>query len=194
MVSHSTMTSSSVRNALPSLLAARQKVILARDNFDGLHVWHNSRPLPQDAQKDLPARPQPKNRPQAYPSSPAHPELPRQLVSRVGYVEDLFKARTKLGGFFSILLVLALAGCASSPYERGGNPQGLSQRDVERDYMECEYKARFANPQQFYNQGSPFPFSAGSQSPADHARALHGLSTINAMRDTCLAAKGYRVE
>ena len=33
---------------------------------------------------------------------------------------DLFKARTKLEGFFSILLVLALAGCASSPYERGG--------------------------------------------------------------------------
>ena len=76
----------------------------------------------------------------------------------------------------------------------GSNPQGLTQRYVERDYMECEYKARFANPQQFYNQGSPFPFSAGSQSPADHARALHGLSTINAMRDTCLAAKGYRVE
>jgi hypothetical protein len=89
---------------------------------------------------------------------------------------------------------LILAGCASSPYERAGNPQGLSQRDVERDYMECEYKARFANPQHFYNQGSPFPFSSGSQSPADHARALHGLSTINAMRDTCLAAKGYRVE
>lgn len=91
-------------------------------------------------------------------------------------------------------ILLTLAGCASSPYERGGNPQGLSQRDVERDYMECEYKARLANPQHFFNQGSPFPFSAGSQSPADHARALHGLSTINAMRDTCLAAKGYRVE
>lgn len=90
--------------------------------------------------------------------------------------------------------VLMLTGCASSPYEREGNPQGLSQRDVEREYMKCEYKARFANPQQFYNQGSPFPFSAGSQSPADHARALHGLSTINAMRDTCLASKGYRVE
>ena len=91
-------------------------------------------------------------------------------------------------------IVLMLTGCATSPYERGGNPQGLTQRDVERDYMECEYKARFANPQQFFNQSSPFPFSAGSQSPADHARALHGLSTINAMRDTCLTAKGYRVE
>jgi hypothetical protein len=91
-------------------------------------------------------------------------------------------------------LLFSLIGCAPSPYERGGNPQGLSQRDVERDYMECEYKARFANPQHFYNQGSPFPFSPGSQSPADHARALHGLSTINAMRDTCLTAKGYRVE
>ena len=125
---------------------------------------------------------------------PPHPELPRQLVSRVGYVEDLFKARTKLEGFFSILPVLMLTGCASSPYERGGNPQGLTQRDVERDYMECEYKARLANPQHFYNQSSPFPFSGGPQNPSDHAHALHGLSTINAMRDTCLAAKGYRVE
>ena len=91
-------------------------------------------------------------------------------------------------------LLLALAGCASTPYERGGNPQGLSQRDVERDYMECEYKARLANGNSFYNQSTPFPFSGGPQSPADHARALHGLSTMNAMRDTCLAAKGYRVE
>ena len=150
-----------------------------RENFNGFRVWRNRRTLPQDAQNGLPARPQPKNRPQAYP---------------LGYIEDLFKARTKLEGFFSILIVLALTGCVSSPYERGGNPQGLSQRDVERDYMECEYKARLANPQHFFNQGSPFPFSAGSQNPADHARALHGLSTINAMRDTCLAAKGYRVE
>ncbi len=91
-------------------------------------------------------------------------------------------------------LVLMLTGCGTSPYERGGNPQGLSQRDVERDYMECEYKARLANGNSFYNQGSPFPFSGGPQSPSDHARALHGLSTINTMRDTCLAAKGYRVE
>ena len=91
-------------------------------------------------------------------------------------------------------IALLLTGCATSPYERGGNPQGLSQRDVERDYMECEYKARLANGNSFYNQNSPFPFSGGPQSPADHARALHGLSTMNAMRDTCLAAKGYRVE
>ena len=90
--------------------------------------------------------------------------------------------------------LLMLAGCASTPYERGGNPQGLSQRDVERDYMECEYKSRLANGNSFYNQSTLFPFNGGPQSPADHARALHGLSTINAMRDTCLAAKGYRVE
>ena len=61
-------------------------------------------------------------------------------------------------------VALILTGCASSPYTRGGNPQGLSQRDVERDYMECEYKARFANPQQFYNQGSPFPFTLNRES------------------------------
>lgn len=91
-------------------------------------------------------------------------------------------------------VVLMLAGCAPSHYDREGNPQELSQRDGERDYMECEYKARLANENQFYNQRTPFPFGPGPQSPTDHARALRGLSSINAMRDTCLAAKGYRVE
>jgi hypothetical protein len=104
-------------------------------------------------------------------------------------MEKPFARRVVMGA-----VVLMVAGCAPGPYERGGNPQGLSQRDVERDYMECEYKARLANEQHFYSQRSPFPFSGGPQSPADHARALQGLSTINAMRDTCLAAKGYRVE
>ncbi len=175
MVSHIDMNTPSVRNALLRALAARRKAMLARENFDGVHVWHNRKTLPQDAQKGLPARPQPKNRPQAY---------------SLGYVEDLFKARTKLEGFFSILLVLVLAGCASTPYARGGNPQGLSHRDVERNYyMECEYKARLANEQHFYSQGSPFPFSGGPQSPVDHARALHGISSINTMRDTCLVAR-----
>ena len=50
--------------------------------------------------------------------------------------------------------------------------------------MECEYKARLANEQYFYSQRSLFPFGPGPQSPADHARALHGISTINAMRDS----------
>lgn len=97
-------------------------------------------------------------------------------------------------GIFSTAIVLLLAGCAPNSYERGGNPRGLTQRDLARDYMECEYKARRANENQFYNQSTPFPFGPGPQSPSDHARALHGISTINAMRDTCLAAKGYRVE
>lgn len=92
------------------------------------------------------------------------------------------------------ILLSGLIGCASSPYEPGSYPSGYNRADVERDYAECEYKARLANEQHFYSQSSPLPFRAGPQSPADHARALHGLSTINAMRDTCLAAKGYRVE
>jgi hypothetical protein len=92
-----------------------------------------------------------------------------------------------------MILVLASLGCAPSPYERGGYPSGLSRYYVERDYRECAYKARLANEHHFYSQTSPFPFSSGPQSPADHARALHGLSTINAMRDTCLSAKGYRL-
>ena len=34
------------------------KTMLARENFDGPHVWHTRRTLPQDAQKVRPARPQ----------------------------------------------------------------------------------------------------------------------------------------
>ncbi len=94
---------------------------------------------------------------------------------------------------FGLLCAVMIGGCAQSPFERGGHPSGYSRYDVERDYMECEYKARLANEQHFYSQTSPFPFSGGAQSPADHARALHGLSTINAMRDTCLTAKGYQL-
>ena len=58
-------------------------------------------------------------------------------------------------------LLLALVGCSPSPHERGGNPQGLSRRDVERDYTECEHKARLANENHFYNQSKPYPFGPG---------------------------------
>ncbi len=92
------------------------------------------------------------------------------------------------------MMILTMLGCGQNPYERGGHPQGHSRYDVERDYRDCEYQARVANQQSFYNQSTPFPFGPGPQSPADHARALHGISTMNAMRDTCLTAKGYRVE
>jgi len=46
----------------------------------------------QNAQKDLPARPQPKKATEAYPQR---------------YVEDAFEVRTKLEGFFSILLQIS---------------------------------------------------------------------------------------
>ena len=36
-------------------------------------------------------------KPKASHFSPAHPKLPRQLILRVGYVEDLNDARTMLG-------------------------------------------------------------------------------------------------
>lgn len=35
--------------------------------------------------------------PEAYHSSPAHPELPSQFASQVSYVENTFEARTTLG-------------------------------------------------------------------------------------------------
>jgi len=44
------------------------------------------------------------SKPEAYHFSPAHPKLPRQLVLRMGHVGDFDELRTKLAGFFSILL------------------------------------------------------------------------------------------
>ena len=41
--------------------------------------------------------------------SPAQPRAVEQLFSRVGYVEDFDEPRTKLAGFFSVLLVLFLS-------------------------------------------------------------------------------------
>lgn len=70
--------------------------------------------------------------------------------------------KTHLGGTALMgALLLALVGCSPSPHEHGGNPQGLSQRDVERDYTECENKARLANENHFYNQSKPYPFGPG---------------------------------
>ena len=51
--------------------------------------------------KTLSSKAEPMDAPEAYHSSPAHPELPRQLFPQVGYVEDAFKARTPLDGVFS---------------------------------------------------------------------------------------------
>lgn len=95
-----------------------------------------------------------------------------------------------------IVLALSLLGrsCAQSPYAQEGHPAGFNRDEAERDYRECEYKARLANDQHLYSQHSPFPFNSNPPNSADQARALHGLSSISAMRDTCLAAKGYSVE
>jgi hypothetical protein len=41
------------------------------------------------------------SKPEAYPFSPALPDLPKQLSPRVGYVEDRFELRAKLGAIFS---------------------------------------------------------------------------------------------
>src|SRR5262245_7578339 len=44
-------------------------------------------------------------RPEAYLSHPPTAELPRPLVTRVGYVEGLVEPKTMLGARFNILLV-----------------------------------------------------------------------------------------
>lgn len=64
----------------------------------------NRRTPLQDAQQARSARPQPPNAPEAYQFSLTHPELPRQLFLRAGYVEDLVEPRTTLGALFNILL------------------------------------------------------------------------------------------
>jgi hypothetical protein len=93
----------------------------------------------------------------------------------------------------ALLFLVTAAACATGP-GRGVPPAGYSEAQVERDYFHCEQQARLAYQDHFYSRSSPLPFGPGPQSPSDHARALHGLSGMTAMRDTCLAAKGYRVE
>ncbi|MGC4095861.1 MAG: hypothetical protein QM706_01980 [Nitrospira sp.] len=98
------------------------------------------------------------------------------------------------GNIFVLMLSLLGWSCAHSPHAQEGHPAGLNRDNAEQDFRECEYTARLANDQPMYSQHSPFPFNFNAQDSADHARALHGLSSISAMRDTCLAAKGYLVE
>jgi hypothetical protein len=71
-----------------TLLAGCEKTISGQRNFDGRHVWHNKRTLPQDAQTGRPARPQ-RVKGRGVPS---------------GYGEGLNDARTPLADCFSILL------------------------------------------------------------------------------------------
>jgi hypothetical protein len=74
-----------IGTGLAPLLAGWGEIIVARENFEGPHVWHNRRSLPQDAQKCRPARPQ-RVRARGVPS---------------GYVEGLNDVRTPLEAFIS---------------------------------------------------------------------------------------------
>ncbi len=94
----------------------------------------------------------------------------------------------------AMTLLFAAAACATGASHHGSAPAGHSEAEIERDYFLCERQARLAYQDHFYSPSSPLPFGPGPQTPSDHARALHGLSGISAMRDTCLASKGYRVE
>jgi hypothetical protein len=67
------------------------------------------------------------------------------------------------------VLLLALVGCSPSPHERRGNPQGPSQRDVERDYTECEYKGRLATKTTSTTRASPI---RSAQAPKSRATTL----------------------
>ena len=71
--------------------------MLAPKNVGGQPMWHNRSAFLQAAQK-------------GQTSHPPNPGAPRRALSParpqaypLGYVEDLFKARTKLEDFFSIL-------------------------------------------------------------------------------------------
>ena len=80
--------------------------MLTRENFDGPHVWHNRRTLPQDAQKSQTSHPPSPGAPrralpQARPSSVADPRFTFH-ASRFTVPES--DARTLLADFFSIQL------------------------------------------------------------------------------------------
>lgn len=62
-----------------------------------------------------------------------YPELPRQLVSRVGYVEDVVKPRTQLMARFSIRLKEPLA----AEKERPRHPR---MRHPQTDAVSCVVK------------------------------------------------------
>ena len=80
---------------------------------------------------------------------PPNPELSEQFFSRVGYVEDFFETRTKLGAYFSNRLEVAdgalknrnlrhcIAGgfqfCADLLFEVGGIPDTVDQ-EVEKPF------------------------------------------------------------
>ena len=121
-------------------------------------------------------------------------------------------------------LQLALTGCAPNPYERGGNPQGLSR--LRKNHFGTEglrCLTRFGQEETTLAGCSKRPSSKAAASegarrtlryveplsaartpladffsillrPEQPARAAHEISSINAMRDTCLAAKGYTAE
>jgi hypothetical protein len=74
-----------IGTGLAPLLAGCGKTIVAHESFEGPHVWHNRRSLPQGAQKGRPARPQ-RVRARGVPS---------------GYVEGLNDVRTPLEAFIS---------------------------------------------------------------------------------------------
>ena len=99
MVSHIVMRTPSVRKALLEALAGCGKTMLARENFDGptcgTTAKHSRRMLKKAAQQG-----RSKRRGDAY---------------FVRYGEPLREARTPLEACFSILLLLALAGCVPSP-------------------------------------------------------------------------------
>ena len=78
--------------------------MLARETFDGPHVWHNRKTLPQDAQKGQTSHPPNPGAPRRALSQARPQQMKAPEAQPLGYVEDAFEARTPLAEFFSILL------------------------------------------------------------------------------------------
>ena len=66
-----------------TVLAGCGKTTLARENFEGPHVWYNSRTLPQDAQK-------------GQTSHPPNPGAPRRAFPKQGRSEQPKDGSSKL--------------------------------------------------------------------------------------------------
>ncbi|TKB72722.1 MAG: hypothetical protein E8D45_10290 [Nitrospira sp.] len=90
------------------------------------------------------------------------------------------------------LLLLALMGCAS----RGNGtvwamPADRTQADFDQDWHRCAVHSQLANEGWSYGQ-SPFP--SPPNDPRQNTERFFAHTSTNAMIETCMASRGYRVE
>lgn len=98
----------------------------------------------------------------------------------------------KLFGMGALLWLVAGAGCASPPNGTYWSiPTGHTQADFDRDWHQCAVHSQLSH-EGWYDGQTPLP------SPPDHpqqnTQRFFVHKSTNAMIETCMASRGYRVE